>query len=148
MTAVEARRWSIIFHREAENRFFGAIAMGHFKHVSAFAFVPGPGVWLYYDVGFRRTKIVVLPDNLQSKLTLAAIVEGNAVVTMPRRDDNLPLMRFGLFCTTAVKHLVGVRCGAIRPDALYRHCIAHGGTLSDNGTEAARPSSSRPQPQR
>jgi hypothetical protein len=88
----------------------------------------------------------VLPDNLQSKLTLAAIVEGNAVVSMPRRDDGLPLMRFGLFCTTAIKHLIGVRCVAIRPDALYRHCIAHGGTLSDDGTKETR-SCGRSEPQ-
>lgn len=134
---VEASRWSIVFHRRAENWFFSAIAMGHFKHVSAFAFVPGPDVWLVYDVGFRRTRLVVLPDNEQSKATLAAIITGNAVVTMPRRDDNLPLMRLGLLCTIAVKHLVGIRSSALRPDALFRHCIAHGGALS--GDAGPRP---------
>jgi hypothetical protein len=147
MSGVEARRWSIVFHRDAENWFFAALACGTFKHVSAFAFVPGPDVWVYYDVGFRRTRLVVLPDNLQSKLTLAAIVEGNAVVSMPRQDDNLPLMRLGLFCTTAVKHLVGIRCSALRPDALFRHCMAHGGALSDDEPETAR-SCGRHEPQR
>jgi hypothetical protein len=135
---IEARRWTVVFHRHAENRFFGLIALGRFKHVSAFAFIPELGIWTIYDVGFRRTRIVHLADTDHAKTILAHIVKGNCTVTMETREDALPLMRWGLFCTTAVAHLVGLRCVALRPDALYRQMVKAGGVVLDDGSEEAR----------
>jgi hypothetical protein len=134
---IEAARWTVVFHRKAENWFFSTIAMGHFKHVSALAWVPDLGQWWIYDVGFRRTRIKVLVDGESAKMIIGAIVKGNATVTVDVRDDQLPWMRLGMFCTTAVAHLIGVRCAALRPDALYRKLIASGGTLRDDATTAA-----------
>jgi len=132
LRASEPTRWTIVFHRKAEHWLFALIAMGRFKHVSAFAWLPDTRVWLIYDMGFRRTRIMVLPDTVEAKAYLGALITGNAMVTMPVRDDALPLLRIGLFCTTAVKHLVGLRCGALRPDALFASCLRHGGELSDD----------------
>jgi hypothetical protein len=136
---IEARRWTIVFHREAENRFFSAIALGHFKHVSALAWVPELSQWWVYDVGFRRTRLRVLEDGPTAQATIAAIVKGNAAVTLDVRDDGLPWMRLGLFCTTAVSHLLGVRCACLRPDALYRKLIASGGVVRDDGRTQTAP---------
>lgn len=130
---IEARRWTVVFHREAENRFFSLIALGQFKHVSAIAWLPELSQWWVYDVGFRRTRLKVLEDGQAAQGIIAAIVKGNATVTIDIREDGLPWMRLGLFCTTAVSHLLGVRCGAIRPDALYRLLIKRGGTVRDDG---------------
>jgi hypothetical protein len=141
----EPVRWTVVFHRKAENWLFGLIALGRFKHVSAFAWVPECVVWLHYDVGFRRTRITVLPDTEESKAYLARLITGNAIVTMPVRDDAVPLLRFGLFCTTAVKHLIGLGGGALRPDALFASCLRHGGELSDDASQENR-SAGRPQP--
>jgi hypothetical protein len=135
--ACEPSRWTVVFHRKAANRWFSLVAMGHFKHVSAFAWLPEMGVWLVYDVSFRRTKIVVLPDTPASKARLAALITGNAMITMPVREDAVPIMRTGLFCTTAIKHLIGLRGGALRPDVLFRHCIAQGGALSDDAVSTS-----------
>lgn len=132
----EPARWTIVFHRKAANRFFSIIAFGEFKHVSAFAWIPDLRIWLTFDAGFRRTKIVALPDTDESKALICGLIAGNAIVTMPVRDDALPLMRLGLFCTTAVKHLIGLNSSALRPDALFRHCIAQGGALSDDAESA------------
>jgi hypothetical protein len=132
LKASEPTRWTIVFHRKAENWFFSAIAMGRFKHVSAFAWLPDVRVWLIYDLGFRRTRVVVLPDTEASKSHLRQVIAGNAIITMPVRADALPLMRLGLFCTSAVKHLIGLRSGALRPDALFASCLRHGGELSDD----------------
>jgi hypothetical protein len=63
---------------------------------------------------------------------IAAIVKDNCTVTIDVREDDLPWMRLGLFCTTAVSHLIGLRCGALRPDALYRHLVAKGGVVRDD----------------
>ncbi len=143
LKAAEATRWTIVFHRRAENRIFGLIAMGRFKHVSAFAWLPGPRVWIHYDLGFCRTRIIVLPDTAESKAYLGALITGNAIITMKVRGDARPIMRLGLFCTSAVKHLIGLRSSALRPDALFASCLRHGGELSDdagqNNPAAGRP---------
>lgn len=132
---IEARRWTVVFHRKAENRFFSLIAMGHFKHVSAFAFIPELGLWTIYDVGFRRTRLIHLADTDEAKTILAYIVKGNCTVTVETGDASLPLMRAGLFCTTAIKHLIGARSSALRPDRLFRHLVAQGGVVRDDGSE-------------
>lgn len=150
LRVAEAARWTLVFHRVPHNWFFSLIAMGHFKHVSAFAWLPDARVWLLYDVGFRRTRIVALPDTPESKALLTQIITGNAIVTMPVREDALPFWRPGLFCTTGVAHLIGLRSGALRPDALFRSCLRNGGQLSDDedrsSSAGAHPAGGRPQP--
>jgi hypothetical protein len=133
---IEAARWTVVFHRKAENRFFSIIALGHFKHVSALAWIPELNQWWIYDVGFRRTRLKVLEDGAAAKRIISAIVEGNATITIDIQNE-LPWMRLGMFCTTAVSHLIGVRCGALRPDALYRKLMASGRILRDDATTAA-----------
>lgn len=129
---IEARRWTVVFHRKSEHWFFRTIALGHFKHVSALAWVPELSQWWIYDVGFRRTYLRVLVDGRSAQSTIAAIIKGNCTVTIDTRDENLPLMRLGMFCTTAVAHLVGVRSSALRPDRLFRHLVAQGGVVRDD----------------
>lgn len=130
---IEARRWTVVFHRKAENRFFAAIALGEFKHVSALAWIPELSQWWVYDVGFRRTRLKVLEEGTTAQGIIGAIVKGNAMVTIDVADDGLPWFRFGMFCTTAVSHLLGLRCGALRPDALFRHLRDKGGVVQDDG---------------
>ena len=131
----EPGRWTVVFHRKAENWFFAAIAMGHFKHVSAFAWVPDCQAWVHYDLGFRRTRITLLPDTKKSEAYLAELITGNAIVTMPPRAGVVRVFRLGLFCTTAVKHLIGIGGSALRPDALFASCLRNGGELSDDGSQ-------------
>lgn len=134
---VEATRWTVVFHRKSKHLFFRLIAMGHFKHVSAIAWIPELGQWWVYDVGFRRTSLKVLVDGESAQTIVAAIVKGNATVTIDIRDDGLPWMRLGMFCTTAVSHLIGIRTGALRPDRLYRHLVAQGGVVRDDAIRQA-----------
>jgi hypothetical protein len=128
---IEATRWTVVFHRRSKHLFFRLIALGHFKHVSALAWIPELSQWWVYDVGFRRTSLKVLVDGPAAQQIVAAIIKGNATITIDVQND-LPWMRLGMFCTTAVSHLIGVRCGCLRPDALYRKLIASGGVLRDD----------------
>jgi hypothetical protein len=137
---IEAKRWTVVFHRKAENRIFSAIALGRFKHVSALAWIPELNQWWVYDVGFRRTRLKVLEDGQTAQRIITAILDGNATITVDIRDDAFPWLRLGMFCTTAIAHLIGVRCGCLRPDALYRKLIASGGVARDYGlTTTANP---------
>lgn len=133
---IEAKRWTVVFHRKSKHLFFRLIAMGHFKHVSALAFIPELGQWWIYDVGFRRTSLRVMEESESTRKALGAIVHGNAMITIDVRDE-LPWFRLGMFCTTAVSHLLGIRCVAWRPDGLYRHLIAKGGTVCDDASGSA-----------
>ena len=144
---VEARRWTVVFHRKAENRFFSAIAMGEFKHCSAFAWLPELGIWVFYDVGFRRTRLVHMADGEFAQATIGNLCRGNAMVTLEARSDGLPLMRWGLFCTTAVSHLLGLSCVALRPDALHRRLIALGGIERDDASPRPAPRRRGPEPE-
>jgi hypothetical protein len=142
---IEARRWTVVFHRKAENRFFGLIAFGKFKHVSAFAWIPELGIWTFYDVGFRRSRITHFADGHGARQAIGAIMAGNYGVTVEAKNDALPLVRLGFFCTTGVKHLIGLRSGALRPDALFRHLVASGGIVSDDAAQrTADPGRSEP----
>lgn len=129
---IEPTRWTVVFHRNSEHLIFRLIALGHFKHVSALAWIPELGQWWIYDVGFRRTRLKVLEDGHAAQRIICAIIAGNATVTIDVRDDQLPWLRLGMFCTTAVAHLLGIRTSALRPDALYRHLVANGGEVRDD----------------
>ena len=129
---IEAKRWTVVFHRKSEHLLFRLLAMGRFKHVSAFAWIPELGIWTIYDVGFRRTRLIHLADGQHAHAVIAALAVGNVLVTVDAREDSLPLMRAGLFCTTAIKHLIGARSSALRPDSLYRHLVAQGGVVRDD----------------
>lgn len=124
--------WVVVFHRRSVNWVFSLIAMGRFKHVSAFGWVPGLNVWLLYDHGYRRTQVAVLPDTEAAKAELAVFVGDGAMVRMPVRQTARRLRRVGLFCTTSVAHLIGLSSGALRPDRLFRHCMENGGVLIDH----------------
>lgn len=129
---IEAKRWTVVFHRQSKHWFFRLIAMGHFKHVSALAWIPELSQWWVYEVSFRRTSLKALVDGESAHAIIAGLVKGNAIVTIDVKDE-IALPRLGLLCTTAISHLVGVRCAALRPDALYRHLIAKGGIAQDDG---------------
>jgi hypothetical protein len=138
---IEATRWTVVFHRESKEWFFRTIAMGHFKHVSALAWIPELSQWWIYDVGFRKTRLRVIEDGPTAQAMISAIVAGNATITIDARENELPWFRLGMFCTTGVAHLLGLGCVVLRPDALYRHLIALGGTVRDH--ESCRPAIDR-----
>jgi hypothetical protein len=55
-------------------------------------------------------------------------LDNSDTITMPR----MPMPRrlapqLGFWCTIAMKHLVGIRSRALRPDRLWQDCIAAGG---------------------
>lgn len=124
--------WVLVFHRRALNRWLSMAAMGRFKHVSAFGWVAELRVWLLYEPGLRRTQIAVLPDTPAAKAELLALVDNGVMVRMPVRQHMRLFRRLGFFCTTQAAHLVGLRSGALRPDRLFRHCMANGGVLIDH----------------
>ena len=147
---IEPGEWTVVFSPHAANWFFRIIALGRFKHVWAFAFLHELKTWLIYDVQYGGTRITAFPDSEHSQSVITAMIEGCDLVTVKRQEGNSVSMRFGFFCVPAIKHLLGIKSHALRPDSLLRcvvsmpgsvHHRRHGSEASTIQFAAARPPS-------
>jgi hypothetical protein len=128
--AIEPDTWTLAFHRTTPHWWVRLLAVGRFKHVSAFAWVAPYGMWIYYDIRLAGTQIILLPDSETATAWLVAQTEDADLVQMPT-SRNIPNPRIQLSpfsCVSAIRHLIGIRSGAL-PSSLYRACLAHGGVL-------------------
>jgi hypothetical protein len=118
--------WILVFCRESKSRWIRLLACGRYKHVRAYAFVPALRAWLFYDVTLSNTLVMALPDGSEAEAYLCEFTRGADLVSMAPRPWKG--WRFSPFsCVSAVKQLIGLPSGALRPDALYRDCLAAGG---------------------
>ncbi len=133
---VQPQSWTLVFSRVAFTRWAGWLAFGRYKHVRAYAYVPFLHVWIFYDVHLRGVDLFVAADG-QPALNVIRVWTQNAdLLIVPRETSPQVSVTFG-FCVPAMKRLLGIRCGALRPDALYRHCIRNGcATISATGDAA------------
>lgn len=130
--AIEPDEWFVVFHTKATTRLLSWLALGRFKHVSAFAYYPGFKAWLLYDVQLTGTRLILLAHGDEAKATIAAITAGCTIVKVRRQLTSYRWhSRLGFYCVPAVKHLLGVRCATMRPDGLYRHLLRDGGIRID-----------------
>jgi len=126
--------WYVVFHTRSSRRWLSWLAMGRFKHVSAFAYVPGFKAWLIYDVQWSGTQLALLPHPAGLS-ALMGYTAGCEIIKMTRRRGGA--RGLGFFCTTSIAHLLGLRCVAlVRPDALYRCILRHGGEIIGDKHEA------------
>jgi hypothetical protein len=85
--------------------------------------------WLFYDVKFNGTRLMLArEDDPNTPAFLHSYLDSCDLVAMPR----LPIPKrvaphAGFWCTLAMKHLVGIRSAALRPDRLWRASLAAGG---------------------
>lgn len=143
-SAIEPEEWFVVFHRKAAGRLLSLITIGEFKHVSAFGYCAGFKAWLIYDVKWAGTTLSLVANNDQGRQVIMAWTDDCAVVKIARSGVRMgAAARLGFTCVTAVKHLIGLRCVAARPDALYRHILRNGGVRIDGrrqpGTDTADP---------
>jgi len=124
-TAVEPENWFLVFHPISSTRWLNRLPL-RFRHVSAFAYVHAPKVWLFYDVQFWCTRHIILLDDQTSLDFLAAVTEGCTVLSMRRRGPARFWFRVGFWCVPAIKHLLGLRSSALLPTGLLRDCLAAG----------------------
>lgn len=120
--------WIVVFHPYTASRTIRLLACGRFKHVSAYAYVPVIKTWLFYDVTLSNTLVMALPDGPEAEEYIGLFTRGAELVSMkPRPHKRARLSPFT--CVSAVKQLIGLSSGALRPDGLYRDCLAAGGVL-------------------
>lgn len=128
-TVIEPERWIVAFHKTSKFWWVRWLAAGAYKHVSAFAFLPLVKLWVYYDVTLAGTKVLVLPDSKSAEDWIAARTADADLVSIKRQDRRPSLAPF--YCVSAIKSLIGLRSSALRPEGLFRDCLAAGAELID-----------------
>ncbi len=132
----EPKEWFVVFHEETDKWWINALACGRFKHVSVFGKVERSGSWVFYDFHSDRAHIMVVGD-WEADIAIAYYSQCGPIVRFPRLLADAPktMLRPGLWCVPAIAHLIGLRTCALRPDALYRQCLAKGGELIGTGRQ-------------
>jgi len=121
--------WILLFCKKRGRWWVRLLACGRYHHVKAIAYLPAMRAWLFYDVKFNGTRLMLAPeDDPATRVFLHDYLDSCDLVAMPR----LPIPKrvaphAGFWCTLAMKHLVGIRTGALRPDRLWRDSVAAGG---------------------
>lgn len=141
---VQPEIWTLVFNREAATWWASWLAMGRYKHVRAYAYVPFLHVWVFFDPHIGGTDIVIAADGEPANRMIGSWIVNADLVRMRRQDpdesvlsfrwpgvwcEERPRYAFPLlgFCVPAIKRLIGLRYVALRPDALYRLCMRNGG---------------------
>jgi len=121
--------WILLFSKKRGRWWVRLLACGRYNHVKALAYLPALHAWLFYDVKFNGTRLMLVrEDDPGTQAFLRYYLDSCDLVAMPR----LPIPKrlapqAGFWCTLAMKHLVGIRAAALRPDQLWRDSIAAGG---------------------
>lgn len=143
LTPYAPQVWNVVFNREAASGWARWVP-GRYKHVRAYAFVPASQVWLFYDVSFVGTDISAVPhgqhwDKLWEFIGPDTASDIVSVTMLPPRRRRFP---WSNWCTSALRHLLNLPGGALRPDAFYRECVENGGIpfeAPNAGTTIQRP---------
>jgi hypothetical protein len=127
--------WILLFSKKRGRWWVRLLACGRYNHVKAIAYLSAMRAWLFYDVKFNGTRLMLAREDDPGTLAfLHYYLDSCDLIAMPR----LPIPKrvaphAGFWCTLAMKHLVGIRAAALRPDRLWRVSLAAGGKSYESG---------------
>lgn len=137
--AIEPDQWFVAFHTTAKSRLLSFLAAGKYKHVSAFAYLPGLRAWVIYDAEWRGLRLLFFSHEA-AKAVIAERTRDAAIVKINRLGRSMGLSsRVALYCVSTIKHLLGVRCPCVRPEAFYAYLLRNGGELIDESINTVPP---------
>lgn len=123
-------RWYLAFHLKRGDWWAERLIPGRFSHVSAFAYLEGPKIWVLIDHTPRRTGTVavwpgepIVPPELGLWTANCSIL----LADVRHREGFRP--RFGFWCVTAVKDLIGHSGRALSPEGLWNDLVRNGAQI-------------------
>jgi hypothetical protein len=121
--------WILLFSKKRGPWWVRLLACGRYHHVKAIAYLPALRAWLLYDVKFNGTRLFLAhEEDPATNAFLHDCLDDCDLMAMPRLPTPKRVAPHpGFWCTFAMKHLVGIRTAALRPDRLWQDCIAAGG---------------------
>lgn len=126
--------WLLIFETKS-HWLVEKLCPGRFKHVCVAGYVAAIDTWVVYSVELDGTKIGAFRPGKDFQDWLAIAVARAGVLKVPVGKPGMqPWFKF--WCVPAVKHLVGIRGGALWPDQLWRYCLANGAEMISDGDSA------------
>jgi hypothetical protein len=136
---VEPSEWLILFH-EQSTPWVSRLCPGRFKHVSALAHVPDAAAWVSLSWELARLRVGLIADRDFERWFAAASADAAVLRMKAPAFDHGPLrLRAGLTCISMVKHLIGLRSGALWPAGLWRDLVAQGAEIVSQGTGHGKP---------
>jgi hypothetical protein len=120
-------RWVLAFRRTADSRLVRWLACGRYKHVSAFAYVAEVDHWVFLDWRLAALDVIVARGTAAEHYMHHYTRDADLLGMQPRQTGRG--FRCGLWCVPAIKHLIGIRGSALRPDGLWRDCIRQGAEI-------------------
>lgn len=141
---IEARyepiNWLLVFSPSTTIRWIDRVLPGRFKHVMACAYATEAKAWVFYEVTLLRTQIFVMPEAAGDRFFAGRLADhGTGVLRIGRQNGHWSRGRIGTWCVPAVKRLIGLRSGALRPDGLWRDCVAAGAEIVHDPQGAVLP---------
>lgn len=134
----EITDWMLAFHTWTPSWWIRLIIPGTFKHVTCYAWAPKALTWVFLDFSLIGAHVILLPYGDAAMAEIMRLTEGADVL----RVKSAPMksgFRFLIFgCVGAIKHLLGIRCGAVRPDALWRFLVENGAEVIIDGHSQAK----------
>lgn len=121
-------RWLLIFETKCGWRWRWIIP-GRFKHVFAVGYVADIDTWMVYSVEREGTKIAAFRPGKDFEHWLAGVIPRAGVLKVTACSTPVRMPWFTFWCVPAVRHLLGLRCGALWPDQLWRYCLANGAEI-------------------
>jgi hypothetical protein len=121
-------RWILAFQRTTKSRLVRLLACGTYQHVMAFGYVAEVDHWIFFDWKASLVDIMVARGDHATQLTDQYTRDADLLGMEAKPSPGYGL-RFGWWCVPAIRHLVGIGGGALRPDALWRDCIAQGADI-------------------
>ncbi len=122
--AGEPVEWFVCFSRQSATWWLKWMP-GRFKHVRAFGQVASINTWIFLDPSLDRTVLKVARGDAAAALIDAWSVESD-VIRMPIAYQGVRWPVFG-WCVPQIRHVVGIRGSALRPDALFADCLRQKG---------------------
>ncbi|MBK8009592.1 MAG: hypothetical protein IPK23_15075 [Rhizobiales bacterium] len=129
-------RWLLIFETKCHWR-FGWLIPGRFKHVFAVGYVVAIDTWMVYSVERDNTKIGAWRPGPDFERWLSGVIPRAGVLKIAACRAPMPMPWFSFWCVPAVRHLLGLRSGALWPDQLWRYCLANGAEIVVDADAAA-----------
>src|SRR5580765_7039559 len=118
-TADTAALWVLVFHRTS--KLWWARWIGRYKHVCAYAYLPGDRLWVFYEVSTQPTSLIVRRDGEHLDL-MARFIRDADLIAMKRNPAARIRFRqrFAFTCVSAVRDLIDLDSGAFLPNKLFR----------------------------
>jgi hypothetical protein len=119
------RLWLVFFGEADGAPWWSRFLAPGFRHVTAAAWFDDQQRWVLIDPTRRGTVVLIYRQD-QFGGRFQQLMDSSSVVLRVVAKRSRTATPFGWWCTGSVKALLGVRCRALSPAALYRHLLRNG----------------------